>query len=265
VPTPSTGWSRRRARRALRRALPRFDVRLRSLRPGIAFTARIKAIVVSEPPYPHSIEELAGTIRSTLRDAANDISGKCDPTDLATASDRCRIHLARTRSMAGDPPVEFRADLVTLTLRHDDAAAVGTLLDAQRRQGVADVLRRQRTDALADELASPAAVLARWLERDNSDWSQLPQAEHLQGIADAFVQHRPEHTQTPEHQLLEILREFLATFPELHEKRMLYALLAAGMHRAGRPEHATKTQALLNGHDPRPEVTGTLEDPEALK
>ncbi|MEO3842773.1 hypothetical protein [Streptomyces sp. B22F1] len=270
MPTQPTRWSRRRARRALRRALPRFDVRLRSSRPGIAFTARIRVTVLSDPPYPGNSEELAGAIRDTLRDAANDIAKQCDPTDLTTATDRYRRHLAGPRSLATSPPVEFRADL-DLTLRPDDEAAVATLLAAQRRQTVADVLRRQKTDALAAELADPAAVLAWWLDRHETDWSQFPETERRQDIANAFARYRPEHEHTTEHQLLELLREFLATFAEPSQKRMLYALLAAGMRGVDRPQQAAKAQDLLNGHAPPAEPAepaepaGRTRDPETPK
>ncbi|MGW0735563.1 hypothetical protein [Streptomyces sp. NPDC002851] len=100
--------------------------------------------------------------------------------------------------------MRLRAADLDLRLRPDDEAAVAALLAAQRRQAIADVLRRQKTEALAEELTSPAAVLARWSERDDANWNQLPMAEHLQDIADAFAQHRPESERTPEHQLLEV-------------------------------------------------------------
>ncbi|QKZ18361.1 hypothetical protein [Streptomyces chartreusis] len=245
---PPTRWARHRARTALRRALHGFDVRLPSTHHGIAFTAHIKPRVFTAPPDHGTIDELAGAIRDHLREAAYDIAAECDPTDLATATDRCERHLASTRSLAADPPFEFAASLRRLELLHEDRAAVATLLTAQRRQAVADALRQQKTETLASQLADPAAVLAQWLERDGADWQQPPSREHLEDIAGRFAQYRPERERTPEHQLLAMLREFLASFPEPSQKRALYALLAAGMHRADRPQLAAKVETLLNGH-----------------
>ncbi len=56
-----TRWSRRSARKALRRDLRLFDARLPSTYPGIAFTARITARVVTEPPFPDALAEEIAT------------------------------------------------------------------------------------------------------------------------------------------------------------------------------------------------------------
>ncbi|MEV5943430.1 hypothetical protein [Streptomyces sp. NPDC051994] len=123
---------------------------------------------------------------------------------------------------------------------------MATVLAAQRRQAVTDILRRQRTEALVDELANPAAVLARWIEQDHADWSKPPATEDVQ----VFAQYRPQRERAVEYEALEILRDFIDGFPELHQKQMLFTLLASGMQRAGRPEHAAKVATLLNGHLP---------------
>ncbi|MEU9324091.1 hypothetical protein AB0D91_09785 [Streptomyces canus] len=243
----SNRWSRHRARKAVRRGLTRFEVRLRSSAPGIGFTARITASMLTEPPYPGPVEEIAGAVRTTLRDAAGEVSQRCDPADLASARDACGQHLARVRQLPTDSPVEFTAEL-TLDLLPDDRAAVAALLAAQRQQAVTDILRRQKTDALAAELADPAALLVRWIERDDADWSQLPAfADKVNVVAERFAQHRPEDERTIEHEAVEVLREFLTSFPDQTQKRMLYTLLAAGMDTAQRPQHAAKALALLNG------------------
>ncbi|MEW1778592.1 hypothetical protein [Streptomyces sp. NPDC086777] len=211
----STQWSRRRARKAVQRGLTRFEVRLCSACPGIGFTARITATVLTEPPYPSPVEEIAGAVLTTLRDAASKVSKTCDP---------------------------------------DDRAAGAALLAAQRRQAVTDTLRQQKTDALAAELANPAALLARWIERDNADWSQLARwADEANTVAGVFAQYRPEDERSVEHEAVEVLREFLASFPDHTQKRMLYTLLAAGLDSAQRPHHAAKAQALVNGHAAAPE------------
>lgn len=243
-----TRRSRRRARKAVQRGLTRFEVRLRSACPGIGFTARITATVLTEPPYPSPVEEIAGAVRATLRDAASTMSKTCDAADLASARDICGQHLARVRQLPTNPPVEFTAEL-TLDLLPDDRAAVAALLGAQRRQAATDILRRQKADALAAELAAPAAVLARWIERDNADWSQLALLlNQVNAVADVFARHRPEDERTVEHEAVEVLREFLASFPDHVQRRMLYTLLAAGMDSAQRPHHAAKARALANGH-----------------
>ncbi|MFJ7963029.1 hypothetical protein [Streptomyces sp. NPDC096324] len=112
--------------------------------------------------------------------------------------------------------MEFTAQLA-LELLPDDRAAVAALLAAQRRQSVSDILRQQKTDALAAELT------------------------HL-------IRHRPENERSVEYEAVEVLREFLASFPDHTQKRMLYTLMAAGMDSAQRPHHSAKAQALVNGH-----------------
>jgi hypothetical protein len=233
--------------RAVRRGLTDFEVRLRSSRPGIGFAARITATILTEPPYPAGSEELAAAVRTVLRKAAADVAVACDPADLATARDVVGEHLRGKRSLATDPPVDFRASLA-LDLPSDDQAAVAALLSAQRQQSVTDILRRQAAEAVASELADPVALLVRRVDRDNTDWSKLSAVlDDADKVAEVFARYRPEHERTVEHQALEVLREFLASFPEPSQKLMLYTLLAAGMESAQRPQHALNTQALLNG------------------
>jgi hypothetical protein len=241
-------WSQRRSRRRVRRGLTRFEARLRSSCPGIGYTARITAMVLTEPPFPDTDTEIVSAVRTVLRMAAEDVSKTCDPTDPATARDIVGAHLYQRRQLPTDPPVEFRARLA-LELLPDDSAAVQTLLAAQRTQAVADILRRQKVDAVTAELADPAALLVRWAEGEGGDWATadtvIPQATKL---AQVFANYQPEHGRSLEYEALEVLREFLASFPDQAQKLMLYTLLAAGMNGAQRPHHAAKVQALLNGH-----------------
>lgn len=250
-------WSRRRTRRALRRSLTRFEARLPSKVPGIGFTARITATVLTEPPYPQSTDDLAAAIRAALRHAASDISRTCDPADAATARDVCGCHLSRRRSLATEPPLEYQAEL-TLDLLPDDQTAVRSLLTAQRRQAVTDILRAQTAEAMAGELAHPAALLVRWIEQQPDSWDNFPQPESLVEIAAAFAQYRPEHERSVEYEALEVIREFLDSFQDPPQKRMVFEVLAAGMRHAKRPEHAARAEGLLNGrqHDAAP-VDGT--------
>ncbi|MFE2102178.1 hypothetical protein [Streptomyces sp. NPDC059468] len=243
----ASGWSRRRTRRALRRSLTRFEVRLPSKVPGIGFAARITATVLTEPPYPQSTDDLAAAIRAALRLAAIDISRTCDPADAATARDVCGVHVSRRRSLATEPPVEYQAEL-TLDLLPDDQAAVHSLLSAQRRQAVTDILRRQTAEAMAGELADPAALLVRWIEQQPDSWDDFPKPERLEEIAAAFAQHRPEQERSVEYEALEVIREFLDSFQDPPQKRMVFEVLAAGMRHAKRPEHAARAEGLLNGH-----------------
>ncbi|WP_328912739.1 MULTISPECIES: hypothetical protein [unclassified Streptomyces] len=225
--------------------MSRFEARLPSTCPGIAFTARITATVLTGPPYPGTDDEIVGAVRGVLRKAAADVSATCHPADLASARDGVGQHLRRPRALPTEPPVDFRAE-VTLDLLLDDRAAVDALLAAQREQAMADILRRQNADAVAAELANPDALLVRWVERENADWSTFSVAfGQAEQIAQRFAQYRPEHQRTIEHEALEILREFLSSFPDPAQKRMLYTLFAAGMDGAKRPQHAEKAHALL--------------------
>lgn len=239
-------WSRLRQQRALRRGLTRFEARLPSWTNGIGFHARITATVHTNPPYPQSADELAATIRTTLRKAASDASHECDPADLATSRDICARHLASRRSLPTDPPVEFDAK-VEIGLLPDDQAAVKALLAAQRRQATTDALRHQQTESLARELADPAAVLTRWIDQHPDRWGSPPNTKAIEEIAAVFAQYRPKHVRTVEHAALEIVREFLDSFQDPPQKRMIYEVLAAGMRHANRPDHAAKAEALLNG------------------
>ncbi|MER7395930.1 hypothetical protein ABT381_10480 [Streptomyces sp. NPDC000151] len=195
--------------------------------------------------------------RTALRTAAEDVSKTCDPADLATAYDRVANHLNRERTLPTEPPVVFRAEL-TLDLLSDDREAVAALLAAQRKQATADILRQQKAKAVAAELADPAALLVRWVERDDADWSKIPSLTgEVKTLAEVFAQYRPEHERTVEYQAVEVLREFLSSFPDHAQKRMLYTLLAAGMEGAQRPHHAAKVQAILNGRA-LPDASGNV-------
>ncbi|KOT79745.1 hypothetical protein ADK70_29850 [Streptomyces rimosus subsp. pseudoverticillatus] len=232
----------------MRRAC-RFGVRLPSLHDGIAFAARISVMEMSEPPYPQPVEETAAQIRQVLRKAAIEFARTCDPADLASAHDALGVHLGRQRSLPSSPPVVLNAALA-LDLLPDDRSAVAALLAAQRKQTVADVLRRRKTEALARELTDPAAVLARWIEQDHADWGTALSDTAARDIAQSFAQYRPAHERTAEFAALELIRDFLDSFSDPSQKQMLYALLAGGMHHANRPEHAAKAAALLDGGTP---------------
>ncbi|WP_089102794.1 hypothetical protein [Streptomyces hyaluromycini] len=69
----SARWARRRARKAVHHGLTRFEARLRSVCPGIGFTARITATVSTDPPCPGPAHEIAGAVRAALRAAADEV------------------------------------------------------------------------------------------------------------------------------------------------------------------------------------------------
>ncbi|MFF9403466.1 hypothetical protein [Streptomyces sp. NPDC014744] len=242
-------WSRRREHRALWRGLTRFEARLPSSVDGIGFHAQITATVHTDPPYPQGADEIAADIRTTLRRAAADVSKECDPADLATIRDICGRHLANRRFLSTDPPIEYDAK-ADIDLLPDDQVAVNVLLAALRRQATADAVRRQQTDSLARELADPAAVLTRWIDQQPDRWGSPPKTEVIEQIAAVFAQYRPERERTVDHAALELIREFLASFQEPPQKRMVYEVLAAGMHHARRPDHAARAEALLDKHEP---------------
>ncbi|MGW0705879.1 hypothetical protein ACWD4G_07905 [Streptomyces sp. NPDC002643] len=176
--------------------------------------------------------------------------GPLDTDDLLQMGDERQCELrVRVAQLTLLIRVRDRSAAPSRDLAPDDRAAVADLLAAQRGQAVADVLRRQRTDAVAAELADPAALLLRWIERDGSDWSRLSAVvADAEKVAEVFARHRPAHERTVDHEALEVLREFLGSFPDPSQKLMLYTLLAAGMDHAKRPQHAAKTLSLLNGH-----------------
>ncbi|WP_139140738.1 hypothetical protein [Streptomyces abyssalis] len=122
------------------------------------------------------------------------------------------------------------------------------LLDAQRRQTVVDTVRRQRGEAIARELSVPAGLLVRWSEQEQPNWSDLPDLTEIAKTAQAFAEYRPEHERTLEFEALEVLRDFLSSFPDKPQKEMLYTILAQGMRHAQRPAHAARVEKLLNGH-----------------
>ena len=76
----------------------------------------------------------------------------------------------------------------------------------------------------------------------------LPSPETLRKITEAFSQYRPEAERTVEYAALEVIREFLDSFQDPPQRRMVYEVLAAGMRHAKRPDHAVKAEALVNGY-----------------
>ncbi|MFB6517583.1 hypothetical protein [Streptomyces sp. NPDC056401] len=237
------------SRKELNNELTHIEARLSSRHEGIAFHVVITATVHSDPPYEMEAAQMTASIRAAVRHAAAEVLRVRDAFDLATVQDVCAAELGRERSLAAKPPVKFSAK-VTVGLLAEDRAAVSALLDAQRKQSVADELRRQRTDALAAQLSDPAAVLARWLERNDSDWSKAPEETKTAAIAQRFAQYRPVEHLGVEYALVDAVRQFLSSFPEPSQKRMIHTILAGGMRAMDRPDQAELVEALAEGLEP---------------
>ncbi|MGA5008006.1 hypothetical protein ACPCDX_23810 [Streptomyces koyangensis] len=225
-------------------------MRLATRHGGIAFTARITPLLDSDPPYP-DLEDAAWQIRKRLRAAALDFAAECDPADLDHAKAAFAHLMNQRRSLPTTPPLTFRAR-GTLKLLADDAKAVHALLTAQRAQAVQEALRLQEVHALAQHMADPAAVLTRWLEDQQGLPDTLPGEKEVQNITDAFARCRPHGERAVEHHALDLIRDFLSSFPDQPQKHMLYTILAQGMRHAGRPHHAATAAALLGDSPPDP-------------
>lgn len=238
--------SARSRRRALRRGITEFPAVLRSRRPGIRFTAIITAFPETGPAGAYDPDALADRVRFALRASAADSVRHMDPMDLPGAQDACSRSLRRLRTIDAESSLEVRAEC-RLTLASEDGEAVRALLEASRTQGIQEALTRQRNRALVSELTHPAGVFAWWLQQSAQSAAGLadpPSDEVLRQIADRLRNYPHDDEEPLEAQLLEILRDFLATFSRGEQKRMLLSLLADGMRAARQPEHAVAVEAI---------------------
>lgn len=234
--------TQRARRRALRRAVTDFPAILRSRRPGIHFSAVITATVHSEPGGPYDPEQTADRIREALRTAAAEAVRDKDPVDLPTAQDACARHLRTHYTTVCGATASATA---RLTLGAQDRAAMDDLLNAARAQGITDALESQRVQALASELAHPAALLAWLLHRPETDPTKLPGEEALADVARRLASYPHTRDEPFEVQVLAILRDFFNQFPREEQKRMLMQLLADAMRAARQPAHAHAIEELL--------------------
>jgi hypothetical protein len=235
--------SARSRRRVLKRGIREFPALLRSVRPGIRFTAVISASLATEPAELYEPDALSDRLRTTLRGAAADAVRRMDPLDLPTAQDACTRNLRETRRIDGCSGLEVRAT-ARLTLGPEDEEAVRALLAASRSQGIQEALARQRNGALAEELAHPAGAFAWWLQQPNANLAEQPTKEKLREAAEMLRTYPSEREEPIEAQLLTVLRDFLGTFSRTEQKRMLLNLLADGMRAARQPVHARNVEAL---------------------
>ncbi|WP_381556084.1 hypothetical protein [Streptomyces eurythermus] len=236
--------SKRARRKRLHREIGTFFAVLRSSRPGIHFTATIHATLTPEPSGPYDPDEIADRVRTALRTVAAAAVRDQDPINLPAAQDACAQQLRHPQEL-GLPGGATVTASVHLQLADDDRAAVKELLTAIRAQAVTDTLTRQRTEALARELAHPAALLARWLQQPDAQITQPPDEAQLEALARRLRGYPKERDEPVERQLLTILRDFLAEFPKEEQKRLLVVLMANGMRAARKPGHADQAEALL--------------------
>ncbi|WP_327165270.1 hypothetical protein OHB11_06295 [Streptomyces zaomyceticus] len=236
--------SKRARRKRLRREIGAFSAVLRSSRPGIHYTATIHAPLTPEPSGPYEPDEIADRVRTALRTTAAAAVRDQDPISLPAAQDACAKQLRQPQEL-GLPDGATVTASVQLELADEDRAAVKELLTAIRAQAATDTLTRQRTEALARELAHPAALLARWLQQPDAQITQPPGDAELEALARRLRGYTKDRDEPVERQLLTILRDFLAEFPKEEQKRLLVILLANGMRTARKPGHADQVDALL--------------------
>ncbi|MBP0455982.1 hypothetical protein [Streptomyces montanisoli] len=251
--------SKRARRKQLRRRIGAFSAVLRSSRPGILYTATIRATLTPDPSGPYDPDEIADRVRAALRITAAAAVRDQDPIDLPAAQDACAQQL-RTPQSLGLPGRATVTASVHLELADEDRAAVKELLIAIRAQGTTETLSRQGTEALAKELAHPAALLVRWLQQADAQITQPPGEAQLEALARRFRSYPKDRHEPVELQLLNILRDFLAEFPKEEQKRLLMMLLANGMRAARKPGHADRVDALAQpapAPAPAPATEGT--------
>ncbi|KOT61533.1 MULTISPECIES: hypothetical protein [Streptomyces] len=237
--------SKRARRKQLRRKIGAFSAVLRSSRPGIHYTATIHATLTPEPSGPYDPDEIADRVRTVLRITAAAAVRDQDPIDLPAAQDACAQRLRGPHDLNFPERATRVTASVHLELADEDRAAVKELLTAIRSQGTTDTLASQRSEALAKELAHPAALLARWLQQPDAHVTQPPDEAELEALARRLRGYPKDRDEPVELQLLNILRDFLAEFPKEEQKRLLVMLLANGMRAARKPGHADRIEALV--------------------
>ncbi|WP_328900646.1 hypothetical protein OHR86_12530 [Streptomyces sp. NBC_00441] len=249
--------SKRARRKQLRRKISAFTAVLRSSRPGIHYTATIHATLAPEPTDPYDPDEIADRVRTTLRITAAAAVRDQDPIDLPAAQDICAQQLRRPQKLDLPDQVTRVTASVHLDLADEDRGAVKELLTAVRAQGTTDTLARQRAQALAKELAHPAALLARWLQQPDAHITQPPDEADMEALARRLRGYPKGRDEPVELQLLDVLRDFLAEFPKEEQKRLLVMLLANGMRAARKPGHADRVEALVITNGKHPVSEGT--------
>jgi hypothetical protein len=171
------------------------------------------------------------------------------PADLAEATDMCNQRLAVPLPVPSRPNVSVTA-AVTLSLSGDNQKALGEFIAARRKQGIQDFSQRQRASAIRDCFADPAFVLSWWLDRGGEASTKIPKASELREFMDTLKGY-PRIVDNPiEYQILDLLRAFIAEFPDLHQKQALLTLLGNGFDRAGADTLARRAESLASEEFP---------------
>ncbi|MGW1464556.1 hypothetical protein ACWCPT_09445 [Streptomyces sp. NPDC002308] len=242
-------------REELQALIESFEARLESAHAGIAFQVAFHVQVQSVAAPLMDAGGTARAVRIALRHEAADVLRRQPATDLHSVQDLLAREMARSHTLV-DPEVRYGAR-VHVSLLTGDQAAVEALLAAQREQSKATAIRRQEAEDLAEELSDPAGVMARWVAADVTDWPK--RATEAKALAELFASYRPPGRHGVEYALVEAVREFLASFPEPAQKRMVYGLLGAGMRKAERPAHAARVEEIAEA------ITGKLAPPGGAK
>lgn len=237
-------WSHTaRATRTLSRGIAGFTATLPSGYPGISFTSRFAAAAPGAAESGHDPILLAAAIRLVLRKAAGDAALHVNPADLAEAVDICNQRLATPLPVPAYLGVHVTAT-VKLNLSHENQQALNDFIDARRKQGIQDLLQRQHASAIRDYFTDPALILSWWLDQAAGNINNLPKAEELRAIAKTFKDYPKVADHPIEYQVLDLIRAFIAEFPEQHQKKALLALLGNGFQRAGLDQLAREVESL---------------------
>ncbi|MER6574527.1 hypothetical protein [Nonomuraea sp. NPDC001023] len=146
---------------------------------------------------------------------------------------------------------------ISLGLSAEDGDAVRQLLARRRAQGIDDTVEAQRAEHLRRILSDPATAVPWWLDPQTKALSATLSADQLMNVLSSLtevtsaIRKLVPLTDVPvEYQLLELLRGFVSSFPQDHQKRMLMTLMALGFDKAGRPNMAASIEHLMAAQYP---------------
>jgi hypothetical protein len=161
----------------------------------------------------------------------------------------CNQRLAAPLPVPSRPDVSVTAT-VRLSLSGENQKALREFITARRKQGIQDLSQMQRASAIRDYFADPAFVLSWWLDRGGEASTKIPKADDVLEFVDALSKY-PRIVDNPiEYQVLDLLRAFVAEFPEQHQKQALLTLLGNGFNRAGAYTLARQAESLASEESP---------------
>lgn len=251
-------WRQRSARLLLQKGITNFDARLPSSCAGIAFHSRIIGQLHGPLDHPAATPtQSAAAIRILLRSTAADISRRHDPTDLDAARDACALHLHQPRPIPAYPDVLVTATL-DLTLGSTDREATQLLMAERQQQAVEAAVQRQRHQVLRDMLSDPTLAVLWWLDTHADALTGFSKPDQLRDLLTRLreisehLRQLPPSTDTPlEQQLLELLRTFVSSFTEDHQKLMLMSIMALGFSQTGHPHLVASIEHLIHTRFPQ--------------